>query len=99
MGKHATNLDLKTDEGRRKFEELLADADVVVDGYRPGALDKLGYGSRALAKLTEKRGKGFVYVNENCFGYHGEWAGRPGWQQIADCVSVTSPNNLKTTIN
>jgi hypothetical protein len=26
-------------------------------------------------------------VNENCFGYEGEWAGRAGWQQIADCVS------------
>jgi hypothetical protein len=25
-------------------------------------------------------------VNENCFGYEGEWAGRAGWQQIADCV-------------
>ena len=88
MGKHAADLDLKTEEGRRQFEELLADADVLVDGYRPGALEKLGYGANALASLAEKRGKGIVYVNENCFGYEGEWAGRPGWQQIADCVST-----------
>lgn len=87
MGKHAADLDLKTDEGRRQFEELLADADVLVDGYRPGALEKLGYGPKALAALGEKREKGYVYVNENCFGYEGEWAGRPGWQQIADCVT------------
>ncbi|KAE8383663.1 CoA-transferase family III domain-containing protein [Aspergillus bertholletiae] len=87
MGKHAADLDLKTEEGRRQFEELLADADVVVDGYRPGAIEKLGYGPEALASLAEKRGKGIVYVNENCFGYEGEWAGRPGWQQIADCVT------------
>ncbi|KAF9895407.1 hypothetical protein FE257_000313 [Aspergillus nanangensis] len=87
MGKHAADLDLKTEEGRRQFEELLADADVLVDGYRPGALEKLGYGPQALAALGEKRGKGYVYVNENCFGYEGEWAGRPGWQQIADCVT------------
>jgi hypothetical protein len=86
MGKHAAELDLKSDEGRKKFEELLEDADVLVDGYRPGALEKLGYGPDALAKLAEKRGKGVVYVNENCFGYSGEWADRPGWQQIADCV-------------
>jgi crotonobetainyl-CoA:carnitine CoA-transferase CaiB-like acyl-CoA transferase len=86
MGKHAADLDLKTDDGRRQFEELLADADVFVDGYRPGALAKLGYGPHDLAQLAEKRGKGIVYVNENCFGYEGEWAGRPGWQQIADCV-------------
>ncbi|KAF4961519.1 hypothetical protein FGADI_143 [Fusarium gaditjirri] len=87
MGKHAAELDLKSPEGRAEFEKLLAEADVVVDGYRPGALEKLGYGATALTKLAKERGKGFVYVNENCFGYKGEWAGRPGWQQIADCVS------------
>ncbi|KAI9376190.1 CoA-transferase family III domain-containing protein [Aspergillus egyptiacus] len=87
MGKHAADLDLKTPEGREQFEKLLADADVLVDGYRPGALEKLGYGPSALAALAEKRGKGIVVVNENCFGYEGEWAHRPGWQQIADCVT------------
>ncbi|KAH7146253.1 CoA-transferase family III domain-containing protein [Dactylonectria macrodidyma] len=87
MGKRAAELDLKTLEGREKFEVLLAEADVVVDGYRPGALERLGYGAEALAKRAKERGKGYVYVNENCFGYEGEWASRPGWQQIADCVS------------
>ncbi|ATY64875.1 CAIB BAIF family enzyme [Cordyceps militaris] len=87
MGKHATELDLKTPDGRARFEALLDDVDVVVDGYRPGALDKLGYGPRQLAARAAKRGKGVVYVSENCFGYHGEWADRPGWQQIADCVT------------
>ena len=92
MGKHTTDLDLKTKEGRELFEKLLADVDVVVDGYRPGALEKLGYGPNALSRLAEKRDKGIVYVNENCFGNTGEWANRPGWQQIADCVC--SPNTL-----
>ncbi|KAK2028575.1 CoA-transferase family III [Colletotrichum zoysiae] len=87
MGKHAADLDLKSEEGRRQFEKLLAEADVVLDGYRPGALEKLGYGATALTKLAKARGKGFVYVTENCFGYQGEWSHRPGWQQIADCVS------------
>ncbi|KAJ6151512.1 hypothetical protein N7470_007109 [Penicillium chermesinum] len=87
MGKHAADLDLKTDAGRIEFEKLLADVDVIVDGYRPGALEKLGYGPQSMAALAEKRGKGIVYVNENCFGYEGEWAGRAGWQQIADCVT------------
>lgn len=90
MGKHAADLDLKTETGRAEFEKLLEDVDVIVDGYRPGALEKLGYGPKAMAALAEKRGKGIVFVNENCFGYEGEWAGRAGWQQIADCVSRTS---------
>jgi len=90
MGKHAADLDLKSEAGRKEFEKLLDDVDVIVDGYRPGALDKLGYGAEAMAALAKKRGKGIVYVNENCFGYEGEWAGRAGWQQIADCVSFLS---------
>jgi hypothetical protein len=100
MGKHAAELDLKSSEGRAEFDRLLAEADVVVDGYRPGALEKLGYGATALTELAKKRGKGFVYVNENCFGYEGEWAGRPGWQQIADCVSdfMTITRFVLTTI-
>lgn len=86
MGKHATEIDLKSPKGRCTFQKLLKEADVILDGYRPGALEKLGYGPASIARLGERRGKGFVYVNENCFGYTGEWADRPGWQQIADCV-------------
>jgi len=87
VGKHAAELDLKTAEGRRVFEELLATADVVVDGYRPGAIERLGYGPSALKELAAKRGKGYVNVIENCFGYDAPLAHRAGWQQIADCVS------------
>ncbi len=47
----------------------------------------MGYGPQHLVELVKGRGKGIVYVAEDCFGYQGEWAGRPGWQQIADCVT------------
>jgi crotonobetainyl-CoA:carnitine CoA-transferase CaiB-like acyl-CoA transferase len=86
MGKHAADLDLKSPKGRSKFEALLAEADVFVDGYRHGALERLGYGVSKVKEVARERGKGIVYVSENCFGY-GIWAERPGWQQIADCVS------------
>lgn len=89
MGKRAVELDLKIDEGRRQFEALLADADVVIDGYRPGALRKLGYNPESMAAMAEKRGEGIVYIDETCFGHEGEWCHRPGWQQIADCVCYT----------
>ncbi|ERS99270.1 hypothetical protein HMPREF1624_04468 [Sporothrix schenckii ATCC 58251] len=87
MGKHAAELDLKTPEGRKVFEKVALEADVILDGYRPGALEKLGFGPTYMTALAQKRGYGIVYVNENCFGYEGEWASRPGWQQIADCVT------------
>lgn len=69
----------KTNEARTAFEELLADVDVIVDGYHPGALAKLGYTPERLVELAKERGKGIVYVQENCFGHDSEWAGRPGW--------------------
>lgn len=67
-GKHTTSLDLKDDRDRSIFEHLLADADVLIDGYRPGALAKLGYGPDHLTSIALHRGKGFVYVAEDCFG-------------------------------
>jgi crotonobetainyl-CoA:carnitine CoA-transferase CaiB-like acyl-CoA transferase len=86
-GKHTCDIDLKSPLGRAQFEELLQTADVILDGYRPGSLDRLGYSPQKLADLVKGRGKGIVYVAENCFGSQGEWAGRAGWQQIADCVT------------
>lgn len=87
IGKHTIDLNLKTASDRAIFEDLLASADVILDGYRPGSLNRLGYGPHQLAERAKARGKGYVYVAENCFGHSGPWAGRPGWQQIADCVS------------
>ncbi|KAM7202330.1 formyl-CoA:oxalate CoA-transferase [Naviculisporaceae sp. PSN 640] len=91
-GKHTVDLDLKGNaEHRRIFEDLLREADVLIDGYRYGALDDLGYGVKKLEEIAEERGFGFVYVAEDCFGGTGnsdaEWAGRRGWQQIADCAT------------
>ncbi|CAP68986.1 uncharacterized protein PODANS_7_9440 [Podospora anserina S mat+] len=91
-GKHCISLDLKSSAADREtFSSLLAEADVLIDGYRPGALAKLGYSPSLLAEVAKSRNKGFVYVVEDCFGGTGaegaEWAHRPGWQQIADCVS------------
>ncbi|KAF9690838.1 hypothetical protein EKO04_011099 [Ascochyta lentis] len=87
IGKHTTDLNLKQPKDRETFEKLLQSADVVLDGYRPGSLNRLGYGPKQLQEIAKQRGRGFVYVAENCFGHVGPWSSRPGWQQIADCVT------------
>lgn len=89
FGKRTVDLDLKSAAGRATFEKLLEEVDVIVDGYRPGVMEKLGYGPEELVKRFKESGrvKGFVYMQENCYGWEGEWSGRPGWQQIADSVS------------
>lgn len=87
MGKRDTEIDLKTEKGKATFEKLLEEADVLVDGYRPGVLEKLGFSRVWAQELARRRGKGFVYARENCYGWNGEWSHRAGYQQISDCVS------------
>lgn len=81
-GKRDTNLDLKTEEGRRIFSVLVKDADILVDGCRPGALERLGFDSESLRRLSPS----LIYMRENCYGFKGPLAHRSGWQQISDCV-------------
>ena len=90
LGKHATDLDLKDPAHRATFDALLEEADVILDGYRPGSLDRLGYGPAHITELAKRRGKGMVCVAEDCFGHVGPWKERPGWQQVADCATGVS---------
>ncbi len=87
MGKRDTNINLKTAQGKVGFVGLLKEADIEVDGYRPGALERLGFGQKWAQELARRRGRGLVYCRENCYGWAGEWSSRCGYQQISDCVT------------
>ncbi len=50
-------------------------------------MKKYGLGAEDLSAMAARRGRGIVYVSENCYGPDGYYAERPGWQQIADCAS------------
>src|SRR5512132_2951296 len=50
-GKTVITLDLKFDEGRQALSALIAVADVLLESYRPGVLDRLGFGNAALREL------------------------------------------------
>ncbi|WP_455361546.1 CoA transferase [Streptomyces sp. SYSU K21746] len=78
FGKRSARLDLDGAAGRRTFEELLAVADVVITGYRPGALDRHGL---APAALTERR-PGLVVAQLCAWGWSGPWAGRRGFDSL-----------------
>lgn len=86
-GKWNCSIDLREEGNREKLRLLIQDADVVVQGYRPGVLDKYGFGEDDIIKMTEQRSKGIIYVRENSYGWHGPWKDRSGWQQVADAVS------------
>ncbi|WP_225100763.1 CoA transferase [Streptomyces sp. CoH27] len=86
FGKRSATLDLGTD--RAAFEELLASADVVVTGYRPGALDRFGLSPQA---LIERR-PGLVVAQVSAWGAYGPWGARRGFDslvQVATGIAVT----------
>ncbi|MFD0024674.1 CoA transferase [Streptomyces sp. NPDC058382] len=87
FGKRSATLDLASPSGRAAFEELLAGADVVVTGYRPGALDRFGLTPESLAA----RRPGLVIGLLSAWG-HGPWARRRGFDslvQVATGIAAT----------
>lgn len=86
LGKKDVNLDLKSNEGRTSLLKLLEDADVILDGFRPGAIDRIGFSPQYVHELARRRGKGIVYARENCYGWNGPMSHRSGWQMISDAV-------------
>ncbi|MFJ3792647.1 CoA transferase [Kitasatospora sp. NPDC090091] len=88
FGKRSTRLDLAEAADRAVFEELLAGADAVVTGYRPGALDAYGLAADA---LLERR-PGLVVAQLDAWGRTGPWAGRRGFDSLVQAgvgIAVT----------
>lgn len=84
------DVDLSKNEDLERLRALIQDADVFVQGYRPGVIARKGLSLHNLLEMAGKRGKGIVYVEENCYGPDGPMAERPGWQQVADAASGCS---------
>ena len=71
-GKRSVSLDLGTEEGRRIALDLIAEADVVTNNYRPGVLDRIGLGY----EVARERNPGVVYLHMPGCGAQGPWAQR-----------------------
>lgn len=89
-GKRTIDLDLAKEEDKTRLRELIEGADVFVQGFRPNAIARKGFGVNDLLEMAGTRGKGIVYVEENCYGPDGPYHERPGWQQIGDAASGSS---------
>ena len=77
-GKRSAHVDLRSDEGRQAMDSLLREANVFIQGYRPGALKRLGYG---VEEVVRKR-PGIVYVSLSAYGEQGPWAQRRGFDSL-----------------
>ena len=74
-GKRNAFLDLRTTDGAQTMRQLLADADVWIDAYRPGALASHGFD-------LDRAPEGSVVVQLSAFDWRGPWAGRRGFDSI-----------------
>ncbi|MBI3759835.1 MAG: CoA transferase, partial [Deltaproteobacteria bacterium] len=82
-GKLAAFVDLTTDGGKQSFRALVRKSDVFSQGYRQGALERLGFGPLELAELRP----GIICTAINCYGHEGPWRNRPGWEQLGQTVT------------
>jgi len=95
--KKSVTLDLKHEDGKTSLAALLAHADVLMENFRPGVLDRLGFSHERIEELNPR----LVVLSISGFGHDGPEAGRAGYDQIAQgeagLMSVTGsgPHDLQ----
>ncbi|KUL29668.1 CaiB/BaiF CoA transferase family protein [Actinoplanes awajinensis] len=82
-GKKSVEVDLKDDGGRATFEELVTHADVLVENFRAGVLERIGFGWERLRVLNPA----LVYCAISGFGQHGPMSQAPAYDQIIQGLS------------
>ena len=83
VGEASAELDLTEPAGRTRLEELLSSADLLVQGYRPGALARFGLTQEALAQ----RHPHLSVVTLSAWGPEGPWSQRRGFDSLVQCVT------------
>jgi crotonobetainyl-CoA:carnitine CoA-transferase CaiB-like acyl-CoA transferase len=82
-GKQSVTVNLKSDAGREVFKALVRTADVLVENFRPGVMDRLGVGYDTLKGIKPE----LIYCAISGFGQDGPWIERPAYDQIIQGIS------------
>lgn len=82
-GKLSAHVDLRTETGRETLRELVRGSDVLIQGYRPGALAARGFGADELARLKP----GLVVVSLSAYGREGPWSDRRGFDSLVQSAT------------
>jgi crotonobetainyl-CoA:carnitine CoA-transferase CaiB-like acyl-CoA transferase len=86
-GKRSIQLDLKSPEGQAVFHRLAAEADVLIEAYRPGVADRLGVGYAAVSAANP----GIVYCSLSAFGQDNRYSQRPAHDLAVQALAGTLP--------
>src|SRR5438552_10777075 len=80
--KRSLTLNLKSEDGKRLFREVIAKADVLLENFGPGALDRLGLGWDALQKINPR----LIYATIKGFGTYGHYRDYKSYEPIAQAM-------------
>lgn len=92
-GKRSIQLDLNDSNDREKLKDLIKDADVFIQGYRPSSLAARGFSAKELIALKP----GLIYAHLSAFGPNGPWSERRGFDslmQTATGMNVSEAEHL-----
>jgi formyl-CoA transferase len=97
--KKSLTLNLKTEEGKRLFKEVVKQSDVLIENFGPGAMERLGLGWDVLKELNPR----LIYATIKGFGSYGPYAGFKSYEPVAQAMggamSVTGfPENPPTLV-
>tara|TARA_Y100000816_G_scaffold278065_1_gene248893 strand:+ start:3380 stop:4567 length:1188 start_codon:yes stop_codon:yes gene_type:complete len=82
-GKRSIALDLKSEEGKEILFKLAANADVFMQNFRPGAIDRMGFGEQAIRKINQE----IIYVSISGFGNEGPYANSRVYDPVIQALS------------
>jgi hypothetical protein len=91
LGKRCARLDLRNAADQVVFEALLSTADVLLHGYRPSALDGLGFGAARRRKLSP----GLIDVCLDAYGWSGPWAMRRGFDSLVQMSAGIADSGMR----
>ena len=80
--KKGVTLNLKSSEGKAMFLEMVKKADIVVENFRPGVMERLGLGYDDLSKINDQ----IIYGAVSGFGSYGPYSQRPGYDIIGQAM-------------
>ena len=96
-GKESIALNLKNDDDKKIFEKILAKADILVENFKPGTLEKWGYGWKDVSKKYPK----LIYASASGFGQTGPLRELPAYDMVVQgmggLMSVTGQPNTEPT--
>ena len=89
LGKRSVALDLKSDAGKAVLWRLIEGADALLEGFRPGVLDRLGFGYAAVAEREPR----ILYLSVSGFGQAGPLSGRPAMDPVLQAFTGLMMDN------